>query len=84
MNAGTSFIAMLGGLLNAFAYCYVGCKPNFAHVSVGDLLYSLNWYKLPKEYRKYLILMIQDSQRPIYYHGFNLIYLHLETSTKVI
>lgn len=83
MDAGTLAKAVISGLLNVFIYCYVGYKLTENYIRVGNLLYTLNWHKLPRKYQIYLALMIQDSQKPRYYHGFNIIYLHLGTFIKV-
>lgn len=50
---------------------------------MADCLYESNWPDLPIHLQKYFILMIENTQRPIFYHGFNMIKLNLETFGKV-
>lgn len=47
--------------------------------SVGEL----NWYRLPIRLQKHLIIIIGDMQIPLYYDGFGVLYLNLETFSKV-
>lgn len=50
---------------------------------MADCLYEANWQELPPELQKNFILMIQNAQRPCFYHGFGMAILNLETFTKV-
>lgn len=51
--------------------------------AMSDCLYESNWPELPIELQKYFILMIQNAQRPLYYHGFEIAVLKMETFCKV-
>lgn len=55
---------------------------SFAKMS--DSLYDSDWHKLPIGLQKYFILMIANTQKPIYYHGFGVTILNLETFCQVI
>ena len=81
--AGNYFIGLFIGISNLFVYCYIGYKVSECYASIGDLLYQSNWHKLPTKYRKFLILMIQDAQKPILYHGLKLIKIDFGTFTNV-
>lgn len=83
-NIGTPVIALITGLLNLLVYCYLAYQATDHYLSVGDLLYEAKWNKLPIKYQKQFILMIQNAQRPVYYHGFKLIKMVLGTFTQVI
>lgn len=50
---------------------------------MSDSLYECNWHELPIEMQKPLILMIQNTQKPIYFSGFEVILLKLETFCEV-
>lgn len=58
--------------MTPFLYCYFGKSATDSY-----------WQKLPIELQKYLILMIANMQRPLYYHGFGIAVLDLETFIKV-
>ena len=83
-NIGTPVIALITGFLNLLVYCYLAYKATDHYLSVGDLLYEAKWNKLPRKYQKHFILMIQNAQRPVYYHGFKLIKIVLGTFTQVV
>lgn len=71
------------GLSILFVYCYYGKSTTDYYLRFGDLAYNLNWHKLPNHLKTHIILMIQNAQRPIQYHGFNIAYLNLETFCQV-
>lgn len=50
---------------------------------MADCVYEMNWQKLPLQLQKYIIVMIENMQKPLYYHGFNIIKLELNTFIKV-
>lgn len=71
------------GLVNLLIYCYLGKSATESHGKMSDCIYyNIKWYKLSIELQKHFILMIKNMQKPIYYHGFGVIYLNLETFTK--
>lgn len=47
------------------------------------LYYDSNWFDLPVELQKYLIVMIAYMQKPLYYHGFEVAKLDLRTFIQV-
>lgn len=82
-TAGNLFIGVATGFSNLFVYCFIGYKSVAYYTSVGDLLYQSNWHKLPTKYRRYFVLMIQDAQKPVLFHGFKIIKITLGTFTNV-
>lgn len=50
---------------------------------MADCLYNAKWYELTCGMQKDVMFLIQNMQRPIYYHGFGIIVLNLETFIKV-
>lgn len=71
------------GLTNLFFYCYFGkyASENFSKIS--DCLYETDWQRLPVKLQKYFIIMITNTQKLVFYHGFGMVYLNLETFCKV-
>lgn len=50
---------------------------------MSDCLYESNWQAFPVDLQKYIQLMIQHSQKSIFYHGFGMVKLNLMTFTEV-
>ncbi|XP_031619126.1 uncharacterized protein LOC116338167 isoform X2 [Contarinia nasturtii] len=84
LNMLTPFIGIVNGLANLLVYCYIAYRASDNYVRIGDLLYQSVWYKLPTKYRKYFVLMIQDSQTPQLYHGFGIIKIDMGTFATVL
>lgn len=71
-------------LANLYIYCRLGKEATDYYLRYADEVYKLQWIDMPGEDLKRIVLMIiQNAQRPLNYHGFNCIYLNLETFTKV-
>lgn len=68
---------------NLFLYCYYGKLTTNSFVEMSHGLYESNWVELPVNLQKYYILMLANIQIPLYYHGFGVAVLNLETFTKV-
>lgn len=73
------FMGFLMGLSNLFLYCYFGKLATDSYKEMADSLYEVNWHELPIELQKYFVLMIANTQKPLYYHGFGVATLNLET-----
>lgn len=67
-----------------FLFCYFGKFATDNFEQMANSLYEFNWQKLPINLEKNFIIMIENAQKPIHYHGFNVVILNLETFTKVI
>lgn len=76
-------ISAILSLSNLFLYCYYGKLASESFESMADLLYENNWPELPNKLKKYFILMIGNGQQPLFYHGFGIAVLNLETFSKV-
>lgn len=74
---------ILIGISNALLYCYFGKIATESYEKMHDYLFKLKWYKLPIATQKYFILMAANMQKPLCYHGFGVLYLNLETFTRV-
>lgn len=68
---------------NTFLYCYFGKIATESYEKMADCLFESNWLELPVQLQKYFILMIGNSHRSLYYHGFGLAVLRLETFASV-
>lgn len=79
----TIFLAVPLGTSLLFVYCYLGKMSTESHLKMSDCLYECSWLSLSCKLQKYLIVMIENAQRPIYYHGFDVAVLNLETFSKV-
>lgn len=77
------FMALVVSVANFIIYCFFGklSTESFANMSIA--LFEANWQMLPIKLQKFFIMMIANAQRPLYYHGFNVAILNLETFTKV-
>lgn len=66
-----------------FIFCYYGKIATESFENMADTLYEASWPDLPIELQKYFIVMIGNAQQPLYYHGFGMAILNLQTFTKV-
>lgn len=82
---GILFVLMLVSIniLNLFLYCFFGKMATDSFKEMSICLYKTNWQNLPIDLQKFVVLMIGNAQRPLYYHGFGVAILDLETFTKV-
>lgn len=76
-------ISVLVAMSILFLYCYGGKFATDQTQKICDCVYELNWPDLPHKLQKYVILMLSSMQRPLYYHGFNIVFLDLSTFSQV-
>lgn len=76
-------IAVCVGVTNLFVHCFCGKMATQSYEDMITCLYDSNWHELPVPLQKFLILMIGNAQRPVYYHGFGVAILNMETFSKV-
>lgn len=72
------------GMVNLFIYCFFGkmTTENFAKMS--DCVYfDMKWHKLSVKLQTHIVLMIQNMQKPIFYHGFDVAIMDLNTFLRV-
>lgn len=75
--------AAICGTSNLFLYCYFGKQANYSFEKMADVFYDCNWQSLPYRLQKNFIVALANTQIPIYYHGFGVAFLTLETFTNV-
>lgn len=66
-----------------FMYCHFGQIATGSYEKLADLLFGCNWQQLPLNLQKFFVLMIENMQRPLHYHGFGVAILNLETFRNV-
>lgn len=71
------------GMTNLLIYCYLGKLANASYAKMPNRIFYMKWFELPNKLQRYYILMIKNMQIPLYYRGFGVIHLDLETFTKV-
>lgn len=76
-------IAMMFSGLNLFVYSYFGHEANENHMEISDCFYQSDWYNLPLYLEKYFVIIIANAQRPLYYHGFGVAFINLNTFIRV-
>lgn len=83
MNVCIMIIAFVSGLLNMFVYCYLGKTATDNYAAFADCVYGSQWPMLPIKLQRFVQLMIGNAQRRLYYDGFGVVVLDLETFTSV-
>lgn len=54
-----------------------------SHKKISDCVYDMTWYKVNTQLQKYFLLMIANMQKPLFYHGFEIVDLDLRTFIRV-
>lgn len=75
--------AMIITGLTLYLYCYYGKHATDSYASYADCLFNSKWLALPVNLQKYYILMIAHAQKPLFYQGYGIVKLDLETFSKV-
>ena len=76
-------MASLVALAILLLYCYIGTMASESVANMADCLYEIDWHKFPIKLQKYMVLMIQNARRPLYFRGYGMITLNLETFREV-
>ena len=76
-------MGLLMSVLNLCVYCYFGILATESNDKMSDCVYNLKWQNFPLRLQKYVILMITDMQITMYYHGFEVAVLNLNTFQSV-
>lgn len=86
-NPNIYFLTVLNVLVtsvaNLYLYCFAGAIISNNCLLFADALFESNWHRMPKTFQKYFIIMIAETQRPIYLEGYGIIRISLEAFTKV-
>lgn len=77
------FLASSLTMTYLFFYCYFGKLSAESFEKMADCVYEMRWQMLPLRLQKYVVVMIENTQKPLYYHGFKIIKLQLNTFVKV-
>ncbi|XP_031634736.1 odorant receptor 42b-like [Contarinia nasturtii] len=73
----------LVGVANLFLFCYFGKLATQSFEGMSDALYESDWPELSVRLQKYFIIMVGNTQKSIFYNGFGVAVLNLETFTNV-
>lgn len=76
-------LAICIALGNQFLLCYFGKLATESFDEMSVCLYNSNWELMPINLQRNLIIIMQNAQQPIYYHGFGIAVLNLQTFSKV-
>lgn len=68
----------------AYLQCLLGkmITERFARMP-NHLFEHTNWYRLPNKLQKYFLLMIANTQKPLFFDGLGMFIVNLETFTTV-
>lgn len=78
------FVLATIGISNLFIYCFFGELASESFGRMADSLYfDSNWQKFSTKLQRSVIIITTNTQRPLYYHGFGMAVLKLETATNV-
>lgn len=83
-NVGLLLMVVLNGIGTLFVFCYYGRIATDSYLEMGDCLYECDWRILSIDLQKYFILMIGNTQKPIFYNSFGFAILNMNTFCKVI
>lgn len=87
-NPNIYFLTVLNVLgtsvANLYLYCFAGAIVSNNCLMFADALFESNWHKMPNKFQKYFVIMIAETQQPIYLEGYGIIRISLETFTKVL
>lgn len=83
LNIGVLFACVIVSGSNLFLYCHFGSRSTQTSLAYANLIYDSEWFQLPTELQKFIIVMIANAQRPLFYHGFGVARLNLDTFCSV-
>lgn len=70
-------------ILMMFVFCYFGNIVTVEATEVAFYAYQSYWYEYPLRMQWYVIMIMQQSQKPFYLKGFGLITCSLESFRRV-
>lgn len=71
------------GVAWMYTYCYYGERTSASLERIGDATVLTNWYCYPHQLRKYVILIMRQSQELFYFDGLKIVYCNLITFAAV-
>lgn len=81
--AGFRYLCIMCSMSWPFIFCYYANITTDRISYISDSVYDLNWYDYPSKQQKYMILIINRSNKSIFFSGLNLVRCTLETFGKV-
>lgn len=78
------FISLLVGTGSLYLFCYFGKLATESFENMSDCAYNANWLQFDIALKKYVILMIQNAQYSLHFHGYGMLILNLQTFTQVL
>lgn len=79
----TSFNVLFASSSNLYLYCFGGMVVTDNALKYADIIFDSDWRRIPNDLQKYYIIMIGETQRPIYLDGYGIIRVSLEAFSKV-
>lgn len=77
-------VASTVGMFILLPLCYFGKLATESFEEMSDCVYhDINWSGASFEIQKIIAMMIANLQRPLYYHGFHIVHLNLNTFLSV-
>lgn len=76
-------MAVVVSTSNLFVYCYFGKLATESFENMAIEMYSANWPELNIGLQKTFLIMMGNAGRPLFYRGFDVAILDLNTFTKV-
>lgn len=68
---------------NLYLICLGGDVVSRNFIMYADCLFETDWYKMANPLQKYFIIMIAETQKPLYFDGYSIININLEAFSKV-
>lgn len=68
---------------NIFLYCFFGIMASESFEGMADSIYNANWPSIPVKLHKNILIMMLNTQQPLYYEGFGILILNLQTFSSV-
>lgn len=66
-----------------FLHCYLGVLVTDKYEQFSEHLYEVEWFTLPPGMQKYFILMLANTQKPLFFDGLGIYVLDLEAFATV-
>lgn len=70
-------------ILWIYLHCYLGKSVTERYDALPDHLFHSRWYSLPIELQMYFILLLVNTQEPLYFHGLGMYILNMGTFSAV-
>lgn len=77
------FISLAVGTGSLYLFCYFGKLATESFENMSNCIYNTSWQQFDIELKKYVIVMIENAQKSLYFHGYGVLILNLETFTQV-